>query len=221
MAKNKPTPEEQLLNLIEDGEGPSTLSLKRKKSSRFSFISLSALSTLLARFKITIKDWLIQLKGGIDEPNLKAWNKVLAVSAIILFVYLTADFTLRRLDIKQFTKKVAAQKGRSFQDDAKADVRPFLYYLEMVQRRDIFSPVKLMSAENPQEEAKKLLSELVKDLKLVGISWGKDPEVIIEDKKDNKTYFLKTGDTISKFKIDVILKDKVILESDGQKMELM
>jgi len=221
MAKNKPTPEEQLLNLIEDGEGPSTLSLKRKKSSRFSFISLSALSTLLARFKIAIKDWLVQLKGGIDEPNLKAWNKVLAVSAIILFVYLTADFTLRRLDIKQFTKKAAAQKGRSFQDDAKADVRPFLYYLEMVQRRDIFSPVKLMSAENPQEEAKKLLSELVKDLKLVGISWGKDPEVIIEDKKDNKTYFLKTGDTISKFKIDVILKDKVILESDGQKMELM
>ncbi len=221
MAKNKPTPEEQLLNLIEDGEGPSTLSLKRKKSSRFSFISLSALSTLLARFKITVKDWLIQLKGGIDEPNLKAWNKVLAVSAIILFVYLTADFTLRRLDIKQFTKKAAAQKGRSFQDDLKADVRPFLYYLEMVQRRDIFSPVKLMSAENPQEEAKKLLSELVKDLKLVGISWGKDPEVIIEDKKDNKTYFLKTGDTISKFKIDVILKDKVILESDGQKMELM
>ena len=221
MAKNKPTPEEQLLILIEDGEGPSTLSLKRKKSSRFSFISLSALSTLLARFKITIKDWLIQLKGGIDEPNLKAWNKVLAVSAIILFVYLTADFTLRRLDIKQFTKKAAAQKVRSFQDDAKLEVRPFLYYLEMVQRRDIFSPVKLISAENPQEETKKALFALLQELKLVGISWGKEPEVIIEDKKDNKTYFLKTGDTISKFKISVILKDKVILESEGQKMELM
>ncbi|MDD5282345.1 MAG: hypothetical protein PHC37_06995 [Candidatus Omnitrophica bacterium] len=221
MAKNKPTPEEQLLNLIEDGEGPSTLSLKRKKSSRFSFMSLSALSTLFARLKITIKDWLIQLKGGIDEPNLKAWNKVLAVAALILFVYLTADFTLRRLDIKQFTKKVSATKGRSFHEDVKAEIRPFLYYLEMVQRRDIFSPVKLISTENPQEETRKALSTLIKDLKLVGISWGKDPEVIIEDTKENKTYFLKAGDTISKFKIDVILKDKVILESEGQKMELI
>jgi len=62
---------------------------------------------------------------------------------------------------------------------------------------------------------------LIKDLKLVGISWGTDPQVIIEDTKDNKTYFLKTGDTISKFKIETILKDKVILEAEGQKMELM
>ena len=221
MAKNKPTPEEQLLNLIEDGEGPSTLSLKRKKPSLFSFFSLNALSTLFARFKITIKDWLIQLKGGIDEPNLKAWNKVLAVAAVILFVYLTADFTLRRLDIKQFTKKASAAKGRSFQEDVKTEVRPFLYYLEMVQRRDIFAPVKLISAENPQDETRKALSTLIKDLKLVGISWGKEPEVIIEDTKDNKTYFLKAGDTIGKFKIDTILKDKAILEAEGQKMELI
>lgn len=221
MAKNKPTPEEQLLNLIEDGKGPGTLSLKRKKASPFSFLSLSWLSTAFARLKIAIKDWLIQLKGGIDEPNLKAWNKVLAVAAVILFVYLTADFTLRRLDLKQFTKKVSTGKGRSFQQDVAAEVRPFLYYLEMVQRRDIFSPVKLMSAEDPQKEAMKILSAMIKDLKLVGISWGKDPEVIIEDTKANKTYFLKAGDTINKFKIDVILKDKVILEYEGQKMDLM
>ena len=221
MAKNKPTPEEQLLNLIEDGEGPSTLRLKRKKSSAFSFISLSALVSVFARLKIAIKDGLAQLRGGIDEPNLKVWNRVLAVAAIILFVYLTADFTLRRLDIKQFTKRVSAAGGRSFQGNVLADLRPFLYYLEMVQRRDIFSPVKLISAEDPEDEAKKLLSVLIKDLRLVGISWGKDPQVIIEDAKDNKTYFLKTGDTINKFKINAILKDKVILESEGQKMDLM
>jgi hypothetical protein len=222
MAKNKPTPEEQLLNLIEDGEGPGNLSLKRKKkASAFSFFSLSSLSTAFARIKIAIKDWLIQLKGGIDEPNLKAWNKILAVTAVILFVYLSADFTLRRLDLKQFTKKVSTAKVRSFQAQTKAEVRPFLYYLEMVQRRDIFTPVKLLSAENPQEEARKALSTLIKDLKLVGISWGKDPEAIIEDTKANKTYFLKAGDTVSKFKINVILKDKVILEAEGQKMDLM
>ncbi len=221
MAKNKPTPEEQLLNLIEDGEGPSTLSLKRKKASPFTSINLSALSAILARLKISIKDWLIQLKGGIDEPNLKAWNKVLAVAAVILFVYLTADFTLRRLDITQFTKKVSAAKGRSFQENVTADIKPFLYYLEMVQRRDIFTTVKLMSAENPADEAKKTMAALVKDLKLVGISWGAEPEVIIEDTKDGKTYFLKTGESVGQFKIDLISKDKVTLDLNGQKADLM
>ncbi|MDD5560742.1 MAG: hypothetical protein PHT50_01220 [Candidatus Omnitrophica bacterium] len=221
MAKNKPTPEEQLLNLIEDGEGPGSLSLKRKKPSPLSSLSLSSLSTALARLRIAVKEGLVQLKGGIDEPNLKAWNKVLAVLAVIFFVYLTADFTFRRLDIKQFTKKVSAEKGRSFRQEVTPEVRPFLYYLEMVQRRDIFSPIKLISAENPQEEARKMLSTLVKDLKLVGISWGQEPEVIIEDTKSNKTYFLKAGEKFSSFKVDSILKDKVILESEGQKMDLM
>ncbi|MFA6357507.1 MAG: hypothetical protein WCY09_02435 [Candidatus Omnitrophota bacterium] len=221
MAKNKPTPEEQLLNLIEDGEGPNTLSLKRKKSSSFSFGNLSAVFSFFPALVKIIKNGLAKLKGGTDEPNLKAWNKVLAVIAVVLFVYLTGDFALRRLDIKQFTKKISTLKSRSFKENLPVEVKPFVYYLEMMQRRDIFSPVRLVSVENPNVEAKKILATLIKDLKLVGISWGNVPEVIIEDTKDNKTYFLKAGDTIGKFKIDAVLKDKAILESDGQKMELM
>jgi type II secretory pathway component PulC len=170
--------------------------------------------------RLGLKDWLIQLKGGIDEPNLKLWNKALALAAAILFIYLSADFMLRRLDLKQFTRKVSAQKARNFEQSVTPEVRPFSYYLEMVQRRDIFSPVKLKSVEDPEDEAKKAMDALLKDLKLVGISWGNDPEVIIEDVKAGKTYFLKTGDSISSFKVDAILKDKVVLESGGQKTEL-
>ncbi|MDD3345601.1 MAG: hypothetical protein PHO34_04150 [Candidatus Omnitrophica bacterium] len=220
MAKNKPTPEEQLLNLIEDPQISGNLNLRRRKPSPFSFLSFNSLSASFARFKLSMKDWLVQLKGGIDEPNLKAWNKILAVSAAILFVYLTADFTLRRLDIKQFTRKVASEKGRSFSKNVNAEVKPFLYYLEMVQRRDIFSPIKLRGAENPEDETKKALVEMSKDLKLVGISWGDTPEVIIEDTKANKTYFLKAGESVNKFKITTILRDKVVLEAEGQKLEL-
>jgi len=221
MAKNKPTPEEQLLNLIEDGEGPNTLSLKRKKSSPFSSINLGGFLSFFPALIKNIMAVLEKLKGGTEEPNLKAWNKVLAVLAIVLFFYLTGDFVLKRLDIKQFNKKVSMLKSRSFKETSLVEVKPFVYYLEMVQRRDIFAPVRMVSAENPDLEAKKMLATLLKDLKLVGISFGKDPEVIIEDTKDNKTYFLKTGEMINKFKIDAILKDKVILDAEGQKMELI
>lgn len=219
MAANKPTPEEQLLNLIEGA--PGTGGRKRRKSPPFSFFNVNALLSFLPSFAASIKNGAVKLKGGAAEPNLKIWNKVLAVFAVALFVYLTGDFVLGRLDIEQFVKRTAMVKARSLKENPAPEIKLFLYYLEMVQRRDIFSPVKLAGAENPDVEAKKVLSALIKDLKLVGISWGENPEVIIEDTKVNKTYFLKTGDTINKFRIESILKDKVILESEGQKMELM
>jgi len=208
------------LNLIEDTEVPGGMGMRRRRKPSFSAFCLGSLSAAIARMKLALKDWLIQLKGGIDEPNLKLWNKALAFLAVVLFIYLSADFMLHRLDLKQFTKMLSGQKTRSFQQNVTAEVRPFSYYLEMVQRRDIFSAVKLRSASDPEDETKKALAEMLKDLKLVGISWGSDPEVILEDSKANKTYFLKAGETVGTFKVDSIMKDKVVLESGGQKMEL-
>ena len=221
MAKDKPTAEEQLLNLIEGGGGPQNLRSKRKKNSWLSFLSFSQLASLLSSLIRFLGEQLVRLKNAIREPNLKVWNKVLTVSVALAFIYLSADFIFRRLDISQIIKKMSTVKKRDFKEVPLPETRPFLYYLEMVQRRDIFLPVRLKTLVNPDDEAKKALSALLKELKLVGISWGEDPQVIIEDAKDGKTYFLKTGDTIGSFKIDVILKDKVILDSDGQKMDLI
>ena len=222
MAKDKPTAEEQLLNLIEEGEGPKTLRLKRKKNSWLGFFSFSGVVSFLPSLVRTLQDQLARLKSAIREPNLKVWNKVLAVLAILAFIYLTADFIFRRLDISQISKKISKAGARNFKEVPLPEARPFLYYLEMVQRRDIFSPVVLKSnVENADSETKKALAALILDLKLVGISWGKDPEAMIEDKKTSKTYFLKTGDTINTLKVDTILKDKVIFNSGGEKMELM
>jgi len=168
-----------------------------------------------------LKDLVILLRDNIRDPDLKVWNKVLAVLVTIAFIYLTADFIFHRLDVSQIIKKVAKANVRDFKEVPPPQTQPFLYYLEMVQRRDIFAPVRFKTLENPDDEAKKALAAQVKNYKLVGISWGESPQVIIEDGKDNKTYFLKAGDTIGQFKVNSILKDKVILESDGQKLELM
>jgi len=221
MAKDKLTAEEQLLNLIEDGQGPQSLRMKRKQSSRFGSFSLSGVVSFFPFLFRTIKEQLIRLKNAIREPNLKVWNKVLAGLAALAFIYLTADFIFRRLDISQIVKKMSTVKGRSFKEVPLPEARPFLYYLEMVQRRDIFLPVRLKTIENPDEQARKALATQLKDLKLVGISWGEDPQVIIENTKENKTYFIKTGDSVGEFKINTILKDRVILEADGQKMDLI
>ncbi len=137
MAKDKPTPEEQLLNLIEKGEGAPPLRPRRKKVSFFAFIRDFGLSLL--SLKRNLKAAFAKLKISIREPNLKVLNRVLAVISIALTVYLITDFTFRRPDINQISKKISTAKVRSFREAAEAAVRPFLYYLEMVQRRNIFS----------------------------------------------------------------------------------
>lgn len=221
MAKNKPTPEEQLLNLIEEGDGPSSLRQKRKKATFISGISLNGLSSFFPSLIRFLRNSFNQLKSGIKDPNLKAGNKVLAVVAVLLLIYLSVDFVFRRLEINQIIKKISAAKKWSFKEGAPAEIRPFLYYLEMVQRRDIFTPVVLKSSGPTDSEVKKMLAALTADLKLVGIAWGEIPEAIIEDKKANKTYFLKTGDIINTLKVEVISKDKVTFDANGEKVYLM
>lgn len=221
MAKNKPTPEEQLLNLIEEGDGPSSLRQKRKKATFISSISLNGLSSFFPSLIRFLRNSFNQLKNGIKEPNLKVGNKVLAVIAVLVLIYLSVDFVFRRLEINQIIKKISAAKKWSFKEGPPAEIRPFLYYLEMVQRRDIFTPVVLKGSGPTDSEVKKMLEALTADLKLVGIAWGEIPEAIIEDKKANKTYFLKTGDMLNSLKVDAISKDKVTFDANGEKVYLM
>jgi len=48
----------------------------------------------------------------------------------------------------------------------------------------------------------------------------KDPKAIIEDKKINQTLFLSVGDKINGAAVLEIQENKVILDFDGQKIEL-
>ena len=221
MAKNKLTPEEQLLNLIEKGEDFTKLKGEQKKVSFLAFINLRKLWLFLPSLKRTLRAKLAKLKSGGKEPNLKVLNKVLIGVSIALIGYLITDFTFRRPDINQICEKISTAKGWSFfKEVPEAEVRPFLHYLEMVQRRNIFSPVMLKIKEDPEVKTKKIVDALIENLKLVGISWSREPQAMIEDKKARKTYFLKPGDTITKLKIEAVLKDKVILSYKGEKVEL-
>ena len=221
MAKKKLTPEEQLLNLIEKEEEIKAPTLRRKRFSLFRLFNLKRLWSFVPFSKRILRTQLLRMKSGLKEPNLKVFNKALTSISAILFVYLITDFTFRRPDIGQFDKRPIEVSGPRFKEIPAGEARSFLYYLEMVQRRNIFTVLKLQTAETHQEEAKKVLNTLIQDLVLVGISWGEDPQVMIEDKKEKKTYFLKTGDMINKLRIDNILKDKVILTYENQKIELM
>ncbi|MFC1621186.1 hypothetical protein ACFL2G_02665 [Candidatus Omnitrophota bacterium] len=71
-------------------------------------------------------------------------------------------------------------------------------------------------------EEKSLVSkeELVKNLTVLGIITGDDDQVIIEDKKEKKTFFLYEGETLREFKVYEIKDAGVVLDYKGEKIEL-
>lgn len=78
-------------------------------------------------------------------------------------------------------------------------------------KRDFFLPVDLKVESAPAEEGPNALEEL-KDFKLVGIIWSKNPEVMIEDAKDSRTYTLKKGESFNEqFKIKDISRNSATL----------
>jgi type II secretory pathway component PulC len=55
---------------------------------------------------------------------------------------------------------------------------------------------------------------------LLGISVGNRNLALIRDVVENKDYYCTIGDSIGAFRVKEILRDKVVLEADGNTMEI-
>lgn len=64
------------------------------------------------------------------------------------------------------------------------------------------------------------IAEKISNLKLVGVIWSNNPQVMIEDVKGNRTYLLSIGEEMGEIKVKKIFMDKVVLEIEGQEEEL-
>ncbi len=216
MAKEDFSPEEKLLNIIEQEEGGSvpTKSAQDIKDS--------------AGPKIPIKniiDWFrriyIAKKWSLSELNLRLINRVFAVFLAVLVIFLAADFIASRPNLKKIYPKVSGLAASTpLNKEPVTFLEPVSNYINASKKRDIFNPLSVMPPEKFKESAS-LLRDLIKDLSLVGIYWSRDPEAMIEHIKEKKTYFLKIGQTIKGIQVKAILKDRVILEYNNEEMELM
>jgi hypothetical protein len=90
------------------------------------------------------------------------------------------------------------------------------YYQQAVEGRPIFSGESTtgalgVGAVNP---------ELVKDLTVIGIIAGNNPQVVIEDKRTQRTYTLNKGQAFGDFIVDDIREGAVSVSYRGQRFEL-
>jgi len=89
-------------------------------------------------------------------------------------------------------------------------------YKAVLERKNIFATGTSSDnrANGPQEGP--AISELVKDLRLVGIVPGDEPQAVIEDKKNSQTLFLKVGERIGDLEIKEISNGKVVLSYNNE-----
>lgn len=222
------TPEKQLLKLIEEpktnagGRSLETAIIKRKGSELFSFRALSG------RISFLIDDWKKNIQEGRFYLNVRIINNILGLSVFILTFYLIGNFLISTIRLNKMPDlKLQLEKGAQSSIQAVSPLKVLPYYLERIRARDIFKMVSKKAAssdtEGAESEAKgpsEKITEATKTLRLAGISWSDDPDVMIEDTKTQKTYFLKKGQRIDSVKIQAVFKDKVILSYEGEEIEL-
>jgi len=137
---------------------------------------------------------------------------------VISCIYLIVAFVYPFFGLKRIKLVKSAQYDLSdLTLEAKESARPYDFYAQGAGGRQIFSGNTTSEAQMAPAIVN---ADLTKDIILVGVIADKNPQVILEDKKTQKTYYLTKGQYLGQLQIEDIQQGKVTLSSNGQRFEL-
>ncbi len=227
MAESGTSPEKELLKLIEQAGGGSAPTAPIKKEA----------AAYKVRQVLTVGGWQGRISffsekfkkifsgGGIPAFEIKSVNKCLGFGVILLItIFVINFFTGLQKTNKILNIPLRLEADSAFALDIKPSIlEPLSFYTDKVKTRNLF----IMASQQPvikEEEAKQTKQEEIKQLltqvKLVGISWSDDPDVILEDLKAQSTVFMKKGQTINEMLIKEVFKDRIVLSYKGEEADL-
>lgn len=209
--KDNVSPEEKLLKLIR-GQKKEDAAIG-KKSPVVAVLADIDLKPNLRSGAFTSSKQLLSLSSV---------TKVIWVVFAISCVYLIGSFIYPLFGLKEIKFSGLPEDEVAMpQVELKQGQKPYEFYLEGIRGRQIFTSA---STQNQQQLTKDLPgevnSDLIKDITLVGIISGENPQAVIEDKKTQKTYYVTKGQFIGEFEVKDIQKGKIILNYKDQKYEL-
>jgi len=215
------SPEERLLAVIKEQEEapvtespsdnkPETPQAKMGKQKKLTHLS----EALKKRF----------LKNNLPDSNiLKSVNKYLTALLGILVAYLIYDISVAR-PYKNAGTLIGKDKRaeENVVDGVKKEVFPnikdYSYYLNEISGKQIFG-----RGENAGESSSGVTAvsdEAADNFVLAGIVAGKNPQAIIQNKRNEKVYYLNKGDSLDGYIVEEISKNKVVLDHEGKKTTL-
>lgn len=221
------TPEKRLLELIEGADAApkeAEAGPIKQKSAWADLFSPAGIRELQARLAKDIPDWLNTHKEWF---GIKSINRVLKIGVLILFIAFIVDVGLDVFYLKQdFASSIKVPDSKMFDLPETKEAEAESSAVESWDLTKLFMPYgkRLEEAERIQKEQSTKLVEMIKNLKLTGISYNpKDPSRVfcmIEDVEKAITTFLREGDPIGFLRVKKIEEDKVLLESGNETVEL-
>jgi hypothetical protein len=142
----------------------------------------------------------------------------MVVAAAASFLYLIAVFVYPWVGLKEIRlPAVTEQEHRDAAIQAAVEPKPYEFYQKELGQKNIF---KTQVAEGETSAAIPTDINLTKEINLVGIISGDNPQAIIEDRQTQKTYYVAKGQFIGDYKVADIQEGKIILEFQGKRYEL-
>jgi type II secretory pathway component PulC len=200
------SPEEKLLRLI---RAP-------KNNQDFPKDKNSTVSNGAPKIKSSLRILIYSLlQKHLSFSNIR---KITLFLLVVSCIYLVISLVYPWIGLKRIVlPKVTPEKIVQPKIERKQEIKPFEFYREGIGNRQIFSSAPTQGTGIP---ASGINVNIMKDINLVGIISGENPQAIIEDKKTQKTYYVTKGQFIGEFQIEDIQEGKIILNYNGQRFEL-
>jgi len=156
----------------------------------------------------------------LKKINMAMLNSILVFCLGALLLYFIYDLYHATYHKKDKLEISAAEEIKTPKIDKgeALEAKPYSFYSSSIGGRNIFLP---------QETEEELiitgpsLEEISGGFSLIGIIAGEKPQAIIEDRKSGKSYFLYESGVVGETKVVQILEDKVVMEYQGQRFELV
>lgn len=227
MAEDQPdTPEKQLLRIIENPKQP-VLKVEETKRQSKKWFSINALKGRISFWSsLSGKQWFSFKKFTKSGVGIRQINLGLRIAVFCLAGFLIYYVVQKSLQLKRASNLILDSSAGEvqIQQSGEPEIKNLSYYMEKVSARNLFAIGEVPEPEvKPGDEGKLTTKEAdrAKDFTLVGIAWSADPEAMIEDTKNKRTYFVKRGQPLdNEVRIVTIFKDKVILTYNNKEFEL-
>ena len=202
--EEKPVIKDEAITLKEE----SSISIKETNKEPIKTITKGEnKSTINSNIVFLIVVFVILLVMGIGIISLFAKKEDKDIKNLELFISSISE-TAKQASLidKELTEKIAVKDQVSKKEEAGS----FDDYQKLLSDKSIFAPAVSRKRQQSATEGPSL-RDLVKELRLVGIMPGEDPQAIIEDKRTGETLFLKRDEMINDIKIEDIGTGRVTL----------
>lgn len=144
--------------------------------------------------------------------------KLVAIFFCLSCFYLIASFIYPWFGFKKVElPKAKYDEAPALETTPTEKVIPYEFYSESIKGRQIFGGISQDSKLAADSGAG---ADFIKEINLLGIISGDEPQAFIEDKSTQKAYYVTKGQFIGECQVEDILDGKVILKYRGRSYEL-